>query len=94
MRRAKATVTRLAKQATTSLAALETESTVDVADTETGAKHSISQALRLLEHVKSSLSATRLRAMLSLAESELPVLPGDLGADLWLLNCANGTLGG
>src|ERR1035438_3446627 len=43
---------------------------------------------------KRSEKAAQLRAMLALAESELgiPVLPGDLDADPWALNTANGTL--
>jgi putative DNA primase/helicase len=47
-----------------------------------------------LQHIKSSFSAPHLKAMVSLAESEptIPVLPRDLDADPWLLNCINGTL--
>lgn len=41
-----------------------------------------------------SESAWRIRAMISLAKSELgiPVLPNQLDADPWLLNCRNGTV--
>jgi D5-like protein len=48
----------------------------------------------LLQHVKASLSMTRLKAMVESARSEpgIPVQPAELDQDPWLLNCANGTL--
>jgi putative DNA primase/helicase len=52
------------------------------------------EAKALLAHIKGSLAATKLKAMMELAQSEpgIPVQPEDLDADRWLLNCANGTL--
>lgn len=49
---------------------------------------------RLLSHIKVSLSAPRLFAMITLAQSELgvPVKPTDFDADSWKLNCRNGIL--
>ena len=43
---------------------------------------------------KQSLSETKIRAMMELAKSELgiPVLPGELDTDPWVLNCENGTI--
>jgi len=48
----------------------------------------------LAKWARTSESEARLKAMISLAESEpgVPVLPADLDADPWLLNCQNGTL--
>lgn len=48
----------------------------------------------LANHAKRSESALRLRAMVTLSESEelVPVRPGDLDTDPWLLNCTNGTV--
>ena len=48
----------------------------------------------LLHHVKGSLSAAKLKAMVELAQSEepIPLQPEDLDKDPWLLNCPNGTL--
>lgn len=43
-------------------------------------------------HAMKSEQASRLRAMVSLATSDVPVAPGELDADPWLLNCQNGTL--
>lgn len=47
-----------------------------------------------LSHIKSSLSASRLKAMVELASSEphIPVLPRDLDQNPWLFNCRNGTV--
>lgn len=44
------------------------------------------------QHALRSEDARRIRAMVSLAQSEpgVPVLPRDFDADPWLLNCANG----
>jgi P4 family phage/plasmid primase-like protien len=52
------------------------------------------QAKAWLHHIKKSLAAPRLNAMISLAESEppLPITPAQLDANPWLLNCRNGTL--
>ena len=48
----------------------------------------------LLAHIKTSLSTAKLKAMVENAQSEhgIAVQPQDLDTDLWLLNCANGTL--
>jgi len=48
----------------------------------------------LIEHAQGSEKASAINAMISLARSEpgIPVLPHDLDADRWLLNCKNGTL--
>jgi len=47
-----------------------------------------------LAHVKGSLAATKLKAMIELAASEpgVPVLPDELDHDTWALNVMNGTL--
>lgn len=46
------------------------------------------------QHALKSEEARRIRAMVSLAQSEpgIPVLPRDFDADYWLLNCDNGTI--
>ncbi|MBT9152208.1 MAG: hypothetical protein DDT35_00422 [Firmicutes bacterium] len=48
----------------------------------------------LAKHAIASESAARLKAMVFLAESEtgIPVLPKDLDANPWALNCVNGTV--
>lgn len=46
----------------------------------------------LSEHAAKSENITRVRAMISLAESEVPTLPDKMDADLWLLNCKNGVV--
>jgi putative DNA primase/helicase len=52
------------------------------------------QAKASLAHIKTSLSAPRLKSMVELATSEpgIPVLPHELDQDPWLSNCLNGTL--
>ena len=52
------------------------------------------QAKLIMKHIKSSMSANRLIAMLRLAQSEegIPVVPEALDTNPWLLNCRNGTL--
>lgn len=47
---------------------------------------------RIAEHLSRSESAARIRACTELVKSELPVMPDQLDADLWLLNLENGTL--
>ena len=51
-------------------------------------------AKALMAHVKSSLSTAKLKAMIENAQSEpgIAVQPDHLDVDLWVLNCANGTL--
>ncbi len=48
----------------------------------------------LSKHAIASERAPRIAAMLEMAQSEagIPVLPGELDADPWLLNCDNGTI--
>jgi putative DNA primase/helicase len=46
----------------------------------------------LVKHALTSENEKRLKAMISLAESELPITPDELDADHWLLNCTNGTV--
>jgi putative DNA primase/helicase len=43
-------------------------------------------------HAASSESDRRIAAMISLAQSEVPIRPELLNADPWLLNCLNGTI--
>lgn len=52
------------------------------------------QRQRIVDHALRSESASRIRAMVSLAASEpgIPVLPNELDRDPWLLNLKNGTL--
>lgn len=52
------------------------------------------EARQLLNHIKSSLSTARLKAMLEQAQvgQGIPVQPEELDLDPWLLNCTNGTL--
>lgn len=47
---------------------------------------------KLAAHAMRSEQAGRLRAMVSLATSDLPVAPGELDADPWALNVENGTI--
>ncbi len=48
----------------------------------------------LWTHARRSEQAPRIAAMVDLAKSEpgIPVLPGELDADPWVLNCVNGTI--
>lgn len=48
----------------------------------------------LVSHARKSESESKLRAMVSLAQSEpgIPVTPDQLDANQWFLNCLNGTL--
>lgn len=46
----------------------------------------------LSEHARYSENATRIRSMVSLAESEVPILPEEMDADKWLFNCQNGVI--
>ena len=46
----------------------------------------------IARHALSSESNGRIKAMVSLAQSELPVRPDDFDQDKFLLNCKNGTL--
>jgi putative DNA primase/helicase len=46
----------------------------------------------LAKHAAASESETRIRAMIELAKSEVPVSPDELDADPWLLNVLNGTI--
>jgi putative DNA primase/helicase len=46
----------------------------------------------LAKHATRSEAADKIKAMLELARSEIPVSPDELDADPWLLNCKNGTI--
>lgn len=46
----------------------------------------------LSKHAMFSESASKLRNMVLLAESEVPMLPDEMDTDLWLLNCKNGVI--
>jgi putative DNA primase/helicase len=46
----------------------------------------------LAKHASRSEGADKIKAMLELARSEVPVAPDELDADPWLLNAANGTV--
>lgn len=54
----------------------------------------LQQRNQFYRHVQSSESLSRLRAALTLAQSEpgIPVDSNSMDADHWLLNCANGTI--
>jgi len=45
-----------------------------------------------LQHAVKTASDRAVKAMLSLAASDLPILPADLDSNPWLLNCPNGTV--
>jgi putative DNA primase/helicase len=46
----------------------------------------------LAKHAAHSEAEARIRAMLELAKSQVPVSPHELDADPWVLNCENGTV--
>jgi putative DNA primase/helicase len=46
----------------------------------------------LAKHAAASESEARIRAMIELAKSEVPVTPDELDSDPWLLNVLNGTI--
>jgi len=48
----------------------------------------------LLAHIKSSLSTTKLKALVENAQSEpgIPIQPEELDTDVWLFNVSNGTI--
>ncbi len=46
----------------------------------------------IVKHAISSESNGRIKSMVSLAKSELPILPAQFDKDLYLLNCQNGTV--
>ena len=52
----------------------------------------LSKRQAIAKHASSSESDKRIKAMISLAESELPITPEELDRDPWLLTCLNGTL--
>jgi putative DNA primase/helicase len=51
-----------------------------------------SRRKELAKHATGSEAEARIRAMLELAKSEVPVSPDELDADPWVLNCKNGTV--
>ncbi|MCM3724582.1 phage/plasmid primase, P4 family [Neobacillus cucumis] len=46
----------------------------------------------LAKHAIRSESRARVEAMVSLAKSEVPLLPDDIDKDIWLFNCKNGVI--
>ena len=46
----------------------------------------------LAKHAVRSEAENRIQAMISLAKSEVPIMPGELDRDPWLLNVSNGTV--
>lgn len=63
----------------------------DEADEERKAKL-VSYARKLLAHARKSESAPRIKALLTLAQMDAPVLPDQLDSDPWLLNVGNGMI--
>lgn len=59
---------------------------------EAGAVDDEGERKALSSHARRSEARQRVEAMISLAESSLPVRVKDLDADPWLLNCQNGTI--
>jgi putative DNA primase/helicase len=61
---------------------------------QTTLQEKLAKAIAVLKWALKSEAAPRLSAMIALAESEptIPVLPYQLDADPWLLNCLNGTI--
>lgn len=51
-----------------------------------------SERKAIAKHAMKSESCARIKAMIELAQSELPVSSDELDSDPWLLNCTNGTL--
>jgi putative DNA primase/helicase len=51
-----------------------------------------SRRKELAKHATGSEAEARIRAMLELAKSEVPVSPDQLDVDPWVLNCKNGTV--
>src|SRR5918997_1907939 len=51
-----------------------------------------SRRRQLAKHASHSEAEARVKAMLELAKSEVPVSPDELDADPWKLNCLNGTI--
>lgn len=47
---------------------------------------------KMIDHARRSESSMRIKAMVSMAESEAPILAEELDQDPWLLNCNNGTV--
>ncbi|WP_191559218.1 phage/plasmid primase, P4 family [Metabacillus idriensis] len=47
---------------------------------------------KISKHATASESRPRIESMISLAQSEVPILPDDLDKDKWLFNCANGVV--
>ena len=62
------------------------------AETEDKKHAPAARATALLRHAVRSEAEARVNAMLNLAQMDCPVSPEQLDADLWALNCLNGTL--
>jgi len=87
-RRAKHAVTSMFAEAGRGLLLAATEPDPD------RRKAAVEELQRLQSWALKSEDVKRLKAIIELAQSEpgIPVLPADLDADPWLLNCPNGTL--
>jgi len=59
---------------------------------EAAAAESDARRKELARHATRSEAEPRVRAMLELARSEVPVAPEELDRDRWVLNCLNGTV--
>ena len=61
---------------------------------EAAAQDNLEGRQKILKHALHSESEQRLRAMITVSKSEvgIPVAPRELDADIWLFNCANGTI--
>jgi putative DNA primase/helicase len=51
-----------------------------------------SRRKELARHAQRSEAEAKIRAMLELAKSEVPISPDELDADRWVLNCQSGTI--
>lgn len=47
---------------------------------------------KLISHIQRSENISRIRAMIELSESDVPVLPEELDKNHWTLNCLNGSV--
>jgi putative DNA primase/helicase len=92
MRRAKRTIKKLYQDCRRAIRAAEQRLETNADDRE--AKALADRATALLKHAVKSQARERLTAMIALAASEpgIPVMPAELDADPFLLNCPNGTV--
>jgi putative DNA primase/helicase len=96
VRRAKQTVTRLYCAALEDVQAIgaELEELGEADERGRELKARLARAQKMMSWALTSEAAPRLAAMAELARSEpgIPVVPGDLDGQPWLLNCVNGTV--